>query len=142
MAKKKSRRITAAPPKAVVFVACDSVSLDPNTGKPTLYGLFDVIWTSEFPCRSKAFAIYVKLTGGKGKHLISIHLVGPQGQSEKLGEGEIKIPPKAKSVIQADLIGVKFKRPGTYELLLRAGRKTVGRTSFEVKRRAPTKRKK
>ena len=141
MAKKKSSRIAAVPPKAVVFVACDSVSRDPNTGKPTLYGLFDIVWTSEFPCRSKPFALYAKLIG-EGKHPISIHLVGPRGQSIQLGEAEIKIPPKAKAVIQADLVGVEFKRPGTYKLLLRAGRKTVGCTSFEVKRKIRNKRKK
>ena len=141
MAKKKSRCIAATPPKAVVFVACDSVSRDPNTGKPTLYGLFDIIWASKFPCQPKPFALYAKLTG-EGRHLISIHLHGPRAQSEKLGEAEIKIPPKAKAVIQADLVGAKFKQPGTYELLLRAGRKTVGRTSFEVRRKVPNKRKK
>ena len=140
MAKKKSRRIAAAPPKAVTLVACDSVSRDPNTDKPTLYGLFDIIWTSKFPFQSKPFALYARLIG-EGKHLISIHLVGPRGQSEKLGEAEIKIPPKAKTVIQADLVGVEFERPGTYELLLRAGRKTVGRTSFEVQRKVPNMRK-
>ena len=141
MAKKKSQRTAAAPLKAVVFVACDSVSRDPNTGKSTLYGLFDVVWAPKFPCRAKAFALYAKLTGA-GKHSVSIHLVAPRGQTVKLGAAEIKIPRKAVSVIQADLVGVEFKRPGIHELLLRSGRKIVGRTSFEVKREAPDKRKK
>ena len=141
MAKKQSRRTASVPLKAVVFVTCDSVSRDPNTGKPTLYGLFDIIWAPKFPCHSKSFALYAKLAG-KGRHPISIHLVGPGGQPENLGEAEIKIPPKAKAVIQADLVGLEFKRPGTYELLLRTGRKTVGRTSFEVKRQVSSKRKK
>ena len=141
MAKKKSGRTAAAPLKAVVFVACDSVSRDPNTGKPTLYGLFDIVWASEFPCRSKSFALYAKLTG-EGKHPISIHLVGPGGQTEKLGEADIKIAAKAMGHVQAELVGVEFKRPGTYELLLRAGRRTVGRTSFQVRRKVPDKRKK
>ena len=141
MTKKKPRRIASVPPKAVVFVLCDSVSRDPNTGKPTLYGVFDILWTSEFPFRYKSFALYAKLTG-KGKHSISIHLVGPRGQSEKLGEAEVSIPSGAKFVIQADLIGAEFRRSGTHELLLRSGRTIVGRTSFEVKRKAPSKRKK
>ena len=140
MAKKKSRRTTTAPLKAAVFVACDSVSRDPNTGKSTLYGLFDRVWSPEFPCRSKPFALYAKLTG-QGKHPISIHLVAPRGPSEKLGESEIEIKPKAACVLQADLVGVEFKRPGTYEMQLRSGRKIVGRTSFEVRRKAPDKRK-
>ena len=141
MAKKKSRRIAPAPLKAVVFVACDSVSRDPNTDKATLYGLFDTVWASKFPCRSKPFALYAKLVG-KGKHPISIHLIGPRGQTKKLGEAEIGIPPKATAVVQVELVGVEFERPGTYELLLRAGRKTVGRISLGVKRQTPGKRKK
>lgn len=141
MAQKKPRRTTTAPLKAIVSVACDGVSRDPNSGKPTLYGLFDMIWASEFPCRSKSFSLYARLSG-TGTHSISIRLVDPKGQAEDLGETEIRIPPKERGDIQADLVGVEFKRPGTYELQLRAGRKIVGRTSFEVKRRAPTKRKK
>ena len=141
MAKKKSRRTAATPLKAVVFVLCDSVSRDPNSSKPTLYGLFDIVWSPEFPFRAKSFALYAKLTG-EGKHSISIHLVSPRGQSKKLGEAEVKIPPGANAVLQADLIGVEFKRPGTHKLLLRSGRKTVGSTVFEVKRKAADKRKK
>ena len=141
MAKKKSRRIVATAPKAVLFAACDSVSRDPNTGKPTLYGLFDIIWASEFPCRFRPFALYAKVVGA-GQHVVSFHLVGPRGRSEKLGEAELKIPSNQKAAIQADLAGLEFKRPGRYEVLLRAGRKTLGRTSFEVKRKATAKRKK
>jgi len=141
MAKKKSDRTAVSPPKTITLVVCDSVSMDPNTSKPTLYGLFDIMWASKFPSRHRSFALFAKLVGS-GEYPISIHLVDPRGEDKKLGETTIKLRPKERGVIQADLGGVEFRRAGTYEFVLRTGRRIVGRTSFEVKRKAPTRQKK
>jgi hypothetical protein len=141
MAKKKSRRVAGDSVEALVFVACDSVSRDPNTGKPSLYGLFDIIWSSTFPFHFKPFSLYAQL-GGKGKHRLSVHLVDPGGQSTKLGETEVRLERKANAVLHADLTGVEFKRPGEYRFVLRAGRKTLGHRILNVRRKARARRKK
>jgi len=141
MAKKKSHRVAGESVEALVFLACDSVSRDPNTGKPSLYGLFDVIWSETFPLRFRPFSLYAKLVG-KGKHGVSIHLIDPRGESTKLGETEISLQAKANAVLDAELVGVEFKRPGRHEFALRVGRRTLARTTLDVRRRAPGKRKK
>jgi len=132
--KGKPRRVAPDSLEGVACLLCDAVSRDPNTGKHSLYGVFDLMWAERFPLRYGVFTLYAQLKG-KGKHRVSIHLVDPTGESKKLGEIEPSVPTTGGFTLQAELAGVEFKRAGQYRLEVRSGRKTLLHRILYVKQR-------
>jgi len=54
------------------LVTCDATARDPS-GKTTLYGIFDRIWTSKFPAIHRLFSIYWRcVVPGPGRVWVSI----------------------------------------------------------------------
>lgn len=67
-------------PIAAFMAACDMSARDPNSGKITLYGLFDTIQTESFPSRFGPFTLYAKISGGTGQSTGTFVLLDPKGR--------------------------------------------------------------
>ncbi|MAD79819.1 MAG: hypothetical protein CMJ50_03095 [Planctomycetaceae bacterium] len=141
MAKKKTvkkrpakRKRPKPPLQLLLLAACDSVARDPGTGKPTLYGLFDVVWADSFPA-SGHFSVFAKIAGS-GKYLIVVELVPPAGKALELGEATIQCKKAGHGHIHLAFAGKMFRRSGTYRIRLKSDGQTIGQPiSIQVKKR-------
>ncbi len=108
------------------FVACDAVSRDPVTNKYSIYGLFDIVYGGEFPMTHKAFAVFAKMQGDKGKYPLVLKVVAPDGERTKLGDFEINFTKTGLAAIEIQVVGLQFPRPGKYKLTMQTGRRSLG----------------
>ena len=129
MKKKTSPKLTKTKSRldVLAFVACDAVSRDPATDKYTIYGLFDIVYSDKFPLTHKAFAVFAKMQGDKGKYPIALKLVAPDGECTKLGKFEIDIAKTGLATIDIQVIGLQFPRSGKYQLTMQTGRRYLGK---------------
>jgi hypothetical protein len=105
-------------PSLSLLVLCDGAVRDPNSGKMTLYGLFDRVICNTLPGTSH-FTIYAKLVGGTGKHEIGIQILDPSDKPMSL-EAPIPTMPvecKEDANIEANIVSVvTFKKLGVYSV--------------------------
>lgn len=141
MAKKK-KKVTQPKTKlgARYFVACDSVSRDPNSGKPTLYGVFDRIYSDKVPFHFRSFNLFCQLTG-EGRVPMELSLVEPSGERSKLTSIEVEFADAGLSYVDMTLSGIKFSKFGNYVFEIKHGRTLVART-YEIAVTKPEKSKK
>jgi hypothetical protein len=126
MAKKRQKKLPAAKPEILLFVACDAVSRDPNTNKVSLYGIFDNIWATKFPCKDLRFSLFAKLSG-QGKHPMTVYFAPPDCPPRRAVSGELDFGASAVASVQFEVLGLEFKKQGEYQFMLRSGRKHLGR---------------
>ena len=108
------------------FVACDAVSRDPTTDKFSIYGLVYIVYVDKFPLTHKAFAVFAKMQGDKGKYPLALKLVAPDGERTNLGKFEIDITKTGFAVIDIQMVGLQFPQPGKYKLTMQTGRRSLG----------------
>ena len=123
-------------PKQCVILLCDAVSIDPNSKKKTLYGLFESLQFSDFPQRS-SFWLFARLTGGQGEQGITCKMVTSRGKAV--------LPPMAvmpaKLVIDRPLdiiiqcVSVEFSAPGNYKVIVSSNDTRVGEIVVPVVQR-------
>ncbi len=111
-----------------VLLACDGLSTDPNKGKATIYGVFDQFTFAEFPAVANFF-VYAKIAGVRGKRSLSIDLLNQNGKSilDDCPTVEVEIPDAdKKGVFVVRFEGLKFKKAGKYQLVMRTNGRIVG----------------
>lgn len=106
------------------ILICEAVSRDPS-GKPTLYGVFDTILAAGFPALHKAFTLFAKLSG-EGHHGITISLVPPTGDVQKLADLRVEMQPESYGIIDMQLAGQVFPSPGPYKFKLETNGNILG----------------
>lgn len=127
--KKATRKKSSVPQslEPVILTACDGVSRDPNTGKCSIYGIFDVVYSDSFPMTHKAFTVFGKFKATKGKHKLTIKFITPEGESTEIGELEVVIKkPDGFLVLDGQIAGLQFPKAGEYRIALCEGRKALG----------------
>jgi hypothetical protein len=136
MRKKPKQAKQVVKPEATVFVACDEVSQDPNTGKHSLHGIFDDLSSETFPFTQESFSLFAKLVGGKGKQVVSLELTPPGGKSQKLLKDEVDFGYGETVCAHFDMSKTVYPKPGKYKLRLLFGRSRIGPTvELSVSRR-------
>ena len=58
-------------PYLLALLVCDSGTIDPNSGKKTLVGIFDRVWAEKFST-SRWLSVYFKLTDAQGKYQFKV----------------------------------------------------------------------
>ncbi|MCH8046565.1 MAG: hypothetical protein IID44_22900 [Planctomycetes bacterium] len=116
--KKTAKKKTAARdlPAVTAILTCDAVSSDPNSGKKTLYGLFDKFTPKQFPSTA-SFWVFVRFLGGRGSHDVMFILVGPR--KKKVAESptfSLKCSKNKKHDVIMNLAGVELRKKGTYSI--------------------------
>jgi hypothetical protein len=126
MAKKTA---TKAPlPEMRCFLACDAVSTDPNTGKKSLYGLFDTIWGADFPGAFRPFAIFIRLVGSRAKRDVTVEARGTDGRA--LPQTPLAMEAKFEAAEGAELVvhlaGLEMPKPGNVRFLVKCDGNQIG----------------
>lgn len=121
-------------PVGHALLVCDAVARDPN-GKITLYGIFDRIWTSQFPAVHSLFSIYWRcLIPGPGRAGVTI--LRPDGSP--LTELEpVETNKESSHVLQGTytLGNFEFPTDGEYAVVLKYNDIELLRVPLYLKKR-------
>ncbi len=105
------------PQKLIALLICDATVRGPD-GKTTIYGIFDIIHSHEFPVRHPQFSVYWKIYSEElGK--LSVQIKKPDGSklltTEPLQLGESNA---GKHEGAYSFGGVEFPTPGDYKVVI------------------------
>jgi hypothetical protein len=125
----------AAPhPVLNAMLISDQAIREEHTGKVSLIGIFENIYSTAFPSAHPGCAVYVKVTDAFGDYDLSLDLVRVD-DLQILGQGRVhatvgdRLNP-AEWVF--NLNGLIFERPGRYEFRLSANGQHVASKTFSV----------
>lgn len=78
-------------PRLVAVLVCDVAVADPNTGKKSLIGIFDLVTVGRFPTQ-RPMSVYMKLADAEGLYRIQVRFVhvGPAKVLARY-EGEVEV---------------------------------------------------
>jgi len=119
-------------PYPLAIIVCDSIHVDPSTGKRTLLGIFSEIGATEFPCRHPQLAVHVSLTDGRGHIPLKFRLIDCDETEDPLFEATNEIPftdPRAILEFGFLIPNIEFPRAGEYRFQVFAN------GEFVIKRR-------
>lgn len=146
MAKKKSRKPPqrAKKPKkpkkptepltAKYLLLCDGVGREPGTGKVTLYGIFDVVFSHTFP-GTLGSGHLVSSVRGDGEYDVTIAIIDPDGNRlPSPPTMKLNVTPDGAGMVQLTLTGFQLPKPGRYQFELRTGRRVVASVFVDVKK--------
>ena len=141
MIKKPSKKTAKpVPPNVSTFVTCDAIARDPNSGKATLYGVFNQVFAEKFPSGTVPFSLYASIAGGQGKHALAFEVLDPKGNRVLLeGEQDTTFSVDCDPSSGGELLArgaISFKTVGDYDFVIRSGRKRLAIRTIKVVRRA------
>jgi len=129
-AKKASKKAPRdSNPTVDLFILCDKVTKDRQTGKHTLAGIFDKVTAARFPATIPQFATYAKISGGIGAHQITFQVLGPDKtplENTKFNKVDIECAEGRKTEITVNIAKLQFPAPGVYNFALKSGDKVLG----------------
>lgn len=107
-------------PQLLSWIVCDSVHIDPATGKQYLLGVFPSVRSRTFPFRYPRMMFVLTIAGlPEGKHSLRITLGLPMETQHTLVEREFESPgPMQKISLLSDLQGLGFETPGHYAIAI------------------------
>ena len=123
-------------PQVLAWITCDSVYVDPATGKHTLLGIFSNLRAQEFPVvhpRRIWFLSFSDLT--KGKHQLSISIGIPMSEENprQIIQKEFESPgPHHRINLINDIQRLKFEEPGNYSILIEIDDQVVLASTFPL----------
>ncbi len=121
-------------PRALAFIICDTVIDDKATNKKSLIGMFNNLYSAEFPCRHSALNVFISLTEGHGEYQCSLVCV-KDDESQKIVQlsGPLKFD-NPLSVVEAkfEIRGMVLPEPGMYRFDLLCGDVPVVSRKFKV----------
>ncbi len=124
----------ATRPQILAWITCDSVYVDPATGKHTLLGIFTNLRAKEFPVshpRMIWFLSFSDLTSGKHRLKITIGL--PMEEPRPIIEKEFEAENPAQRVnLINDIQGLEFEKPGHYGIVIEIDDQVVLASTFSV----------
>jgi hypothetical protein len=134
MPRKEPRHCLPPAPTVLAMILCDRVSVDSDTGKPTLHGCFRGLGASRFPATHPEMAVYAVLTNGRGAVPITVQLIDVD---EVRCIFTIQVPvrfpdPLATIDVAFDIRDATFPAPGHYRLQIIAGGQVLMDRKLEV----------
>jgi hypothetical protein len=115
------------PPLPLVLVLCDQVAVDQTTGKTSIFGRFEAIFSHAYPAMHPALTMYAEFTDGHGKTSIRARIVRTTADSidgEELANSttELDFPdPFCVRTWVLSAQGLVFPEPGEYRCILDCG---------------------
>jgi len=131
---------TGLEPTVLALVVCDSVHIDPITGKYVLLGTFTEIESPDFPFVFPKMAIYVALTDGRGRLSVTIRLVDVDEEREPLWSDTQEVDsddPRKVTELAIEALDTPFEESGIYRLQLLISDVTIMERSIELRRSDP-----
>ena len=125
-------------PVMVAGLICDTLAVDPSSGKKTLVGIFDRLIAAQFPTK-RVFSIYAKFADAIGRYVIRIEYVQEATDKVLAAAGlEVRATDKTETleiaITPPDSLLVPD--PGRYEFRIFANSIYMGRVFFDVLARA------
>lgn len=138
----KADNLSKVVPVMVAALVCDVAVADPSTGKKNLIGIFDRLWTDQFPT-TRSLSIYWKVTDAEGHYKIVARFVQVNG-NRVLGEaeGDALLTDRLSSFDFMLLFPLLlFPDPGRYEFQILMNDALLGSAFLDAVRRPrqPTK---
>ena len=123
-------------PQVLAWITCDSVYVDPATGKHTLLGIFSSLRAKEFPVvhpRMVWFLSFSDLTIGKHQLKITIGLTMAEEEPRTIINREFESPgPQHRINLINDIHRLKFEEPGNYSILIEIDDQVVLASTFPI----------
>jgi uncharacterized protein DUF6941 len=120
-------------PRAPVVLVCDQIIQDATTGKKTLIGLFDRIFSRAFPAQHPRLSIYAKVVAAPGSKIIGAwRVVGPAGHMADMSMGEFTLSPDGLAEVVTEIAGFGIPAPGEYRFILMLNDKEAGEAKIHV----------
>lgn len=117
------------------MIICDNVITDETTKKKSLIGIFEHVYSPQFPCVHGSLSLYIKLSDAAGDYQFRLELYDLEA-NRKIGEGTTPlITIKDRQSIHEivfNLLGLVFERPGKYEFRLYANDELIEPKTFNV----------
>ena len=122
-------------PEASGMMICDSVITEEGTKKKSLMGIFEHIYSPQFPCVHGSMSLYTKLSDAAGDYTLHLELYDLE-QNRKIGEGttspiSIKDRQSVHEIV-FNLLGLVFEHPGKFEFRLFANGEHIESKTFNV----------
>ena len=104
------------------FVHISENAFFSQEGKLNIIGIFDKIFSVNYPAMQPMFAISMGIVGKKGIHKLAIEIMSPQDQSIATIEGNIEIKEdNGGANFVANLVGLPFPYEGKYTIKIKLG---------------------
>lgn len=113
-------QMAASLPVINAILVCDRAEREPETGKMTLYGIFENISAKSFPALHPQCAVYVKMTETSGNYHFRLDLVHLD-TADLVARAELSLALSNRlgsTELHFDLRNVVFPEPGLYEFQL------------------------
>lgn len=135
MSRPEERGTPARPqPRVNAMLVCDLAIREEGTGKASLIGVFEQIWSRVFPCAHPRLSVFAMVSDAQGEYTVRLELVRLSdlmtvGRAEAVIPVENRLAPAEWIFELRDLI---FVQPGQYEFRLWADDRIVGHKNFSV----------
>lgn len=139
----EGENLSGVVPYLLALLVCDSGTIDQNSGKKTLVGIFDRVTSIKFPT-SRWLAVYFRLTDAQGKYHFKVQYAQVKS-GNVLAEAETKdaLPIKNRLDTFDSLISFPMALPipeaGQYEFRLYANDMFLGRIAINAVQREKPK---
>lgn len=126
-------------PYLLAILVCDSGTIDQNSGKKTLVGIFDRVIANKFPT-SRWLSVYFRLTDGQGNYRFKVQYAQVK-TGNILAEAETKDALTIKSRLDMFDSLISFPKalpipePGQYEFRLYGNNMFLGRIAINAMQR-------
>lgn len=122
------------PPLLQSLIVCDHIIREAGSGKLSLFGIFNGLFSPRFPCTHPVLWIYVALTDGRGNVPCRLRIVPLAGGPEVMSmDGRVNFTdPTAVGELIFQLQQLKFPAPGTYSIEFSADGELLGTRKLQV----------
>ena len=123
-----------ARPQLITWITCDSVHIDPATGKHYLMGCFSNLRARKFPATHPRMVWFLTLTDLKpGEHQLRLSYGQEMESIRKLVERSFQSRnPLDKVNLINEIRNLRFETPGTYQILIEVDDEPLLVTSLTV----------
>lgn len=127
-------------PILLALVLCDTTIKDAATGKLSLIGTFNGIFSNNFPCVHPTLSVYVALTELRGKVQCKLRMISPSNGIVFDLPGQIEGPgPTSIAEIVFQLPGIRFETTGSYSVEFWAGSELLGSRKLNAQKMEPNR---
>jgi len=122
-------------PVLVAALLCDAAVAEPASGKKSLIGIFDRVWSMAYPM-GRPLTIYWKIADAEGHYYVQVRVVHAEA-NEVMGEfkAEIDVPDRLVAYdFFVEFPPVPIPEPGRYEFQIFMNDTYVGRAVLDAMR--------
>lgn len=124
----------ASKPQLLAWLTCDSIYVDPVTGKQSLLGIFTKIKARKFPFSHPRMVWFISITDCiVGEHTLKIGMGLPMEPSREILCRQFKSTSPAQRInLINEIHNLKFEQPGNHSVVIDIDDETILAMSFPV----------